>query len=914
MRATNGLISLFFLLMFPLGLQARQNGAVSGAVLDARTGQSVRNVKIAVDGVAGADTTTDIDGIFRLELAPGRYKLHLSAEGFVATTLDQVDVVGGRTIEVSTVLAGKGQGETVDVVERLAPAATAEAMIVERRLAPVVSDSLSSEEIRNTVASDAAGVLEKVTGVSVVDSGYVYVRGLGERYSATMLNNAILPTTEPERRVVPLDLFPASLIDSIKVLKSYSADLPGEFSAGLVQLQTVEFPVKKTLSVGISNSFNSLTTFKRFGTYPGGQRDFLGFDDGTRGLPSQIPQKRLFPGSFTSGEFQTLGRAFAANWAVGETDSQRPSQSYSISGGDTFGKVGLVGAFTFSNTPLTHDETQSYYRVSGGKPVLFTDYPEFHVSNEAVKVGGVANLAWRLNNSNKVIYRNTLTRDTDKEARTFRGYNGGLDGVIESTRLRWVERNLYSGSLEGEHSFSGFRNSLIRWQYTRSRSTRDEPDLREYLRGEQFDGSFVFLQQSASRFFNNLRDDISEPLIEWSTLHAHGKFAALLKAGYRGTFRTRDFNGRLFRFLPAQPNNLNFQLPVNQLLSHENIRPNGFIIRESTRGTDTYDAEMDIHGGFFMADLSLGSRWRVNSGLRYEDANTVVTTVDPFVPGVVPAVARLENRDWLPGINLTFAVTPKHNLRFGYGRTLSRPDFRELSPFEFTNVLGGFNTVGNPELKRARIDNFDARWEWFLGGSQVVAISYFRKQFTNPIEVTVQPTTDLRQSFINADSATNQGMELEWRQNLGTYHHALAPFSIQSNFTLVDSNVDLPDIATLLLTSRSRAMVGQSRYVYNVIVDWEKPNWGSSARFFVNTVSRRITDVGTFGLPDIYQEGTTFLDFAYRYSFGSEGRWGIRLTGENLGNSHYLWTQSDLTQRSYRAGRTFSAGLTFSIY
>jgi hypothetical protein len=131
---------------------------------------------------------------------------------------------------------------------------------------------------------------------------------------------------------------------------------------------------------------------------------------------------------------------------------------------------------------------------------------------------------------------------------------------------------------------------------------------------------------------------------------------------------------------------------------------------------------------------------------------------------------------------------------------------------------------------------------------------------------------------------------------------------------VVDSNVDLPDVATLLLTSRSLPMVGQSRYIYNVIVDWNKPQWGSDARFYVNTVSRRITDVGTFGLPDIYQEGNTFLDFAYQYAFGPERRWSVRVTGENLGNTHHQWTQADLPQRSYRAGRTFSAGLSFSIF
>lgn len=900
-------------LVFVLGLQ--QNGAASGAVLDARTGNTIQNVRVTIEGLPGKEARTDLDGVFRLDLPPGKYRLHFNLENYNETTVDPVEVVGGKTTEATTVLSRKGDiSTTVDVIETIgAAAATAAAMLVERQQAAVVSDSVSSEEIRKSVAGDAAAALEKVTGVSIVDNGYVYVRGLGERYSATMLNNALLPTTEPERRVVPLDLFPASLIDNIKVLKTYSPDLPGEFAGGLVQLQTVEFPRAKTLRAGFTGGFNTLTSFKPFSTYPGGGRDLLGFDDGTREIPSAVPEKRLFAGSFSNQEFQQFGRSFPVNWEATIKDSMRPAQGYSVSAGNTFGRLGLVGAFTFSNSPQYREETQRYYRISGAQPIVYTDYPEFKSSTESARLGTVANAAFRLTPSHKLVFRNTLTRDTDKEARYFKGYNGGVDGVIESRRLRWVERSLYSGSLEGEHALSAFANSVIRWQYTYSRSTRDEPDLRETVRAEEEDGSFS-LSGSPFRFYNNLADRIREPLVEWSTVHQFGGVSAILKVGYRGTFRERDFNARRFVFQRFVGTGLDLKQSANQLLGEANIRPDGFVVRESTRGTDTYDADMDIHGGFVMADVSFGAHFRVNGGYRYEDANIRVTTIDPLVPGSIPAVARLHNKDPLPALNAIFSLTSKQNLRFGYARTLSRPDFRELSPFEFTNVLGGFNTAGNPDLKRATIDNFDARWEWFLGGDQVIAAGYFQKEFTDPIEVTVQPTTDLRQSFLNAKAALNRGFEAEWRRNLRFIHSALLPFSVGANVTVVDSNVDLPEDKTLLLTSRSRPMVGQSRYIYNLTFEWANPRLGSQARFYLNHVSRRITDVGTFGLPDIYQEGNTFLDFVYQYSFGAEQRWGLRFTGENLGNTHYLWTQQDLVQRSYRAGRTLSAGITWSIF
>lgn len=683
-------------------------------------------------------------------------------------------------------------------------------------------------------------------------------------------------------------------------------------------MHTVDFPVDKTLRVSVNYGFNTATTFNRFRSYGGGSYDAFGFDDGGRALPSKIPaNSRLFPGNFSEQEFQELGRSFAANWEASFLDSMRPSMSYSAVGGGTFGRFGLVGALTFSNKPQLYREQQNYLGMVGaGKAAVLTSYPDFQNNLESVKLGGVLNLAARLTASSKLVFRNTLTRDTDKEAREFTGYNEPVDGVINAQRLRWVERGILSHSVEGEHALQSWGNSLLRWQFTYSTSKRDEPDLREVIRLQQSGGSLTFaaLPQSAVRFYNNLSDKIYEPQGEWSRPFYREGVTGLVKLGFRGTFRERDFAARRFRFVPVRTGTLDFSLPFNQLLGPDNIRPDGFVVRENTRATDTYNAEMDVYGGYAMVDLALGSRWRVIGGVRVEDASIVVNTVDPLVPGAVPSRANLVNRDPLPGVNLIYSLTRRQNLRLAYGRTVSRPDFRELSPFDFTNVLGGFNTVGNPNLKRAVIDNFDARWEFFPSGDQVIAASFFFKRFDDPIEVTIQPTTDLRQSFLNADNARNYGLELEFRRSLRFLSPRLAPFLVQGNFTFVDSNVVIPASEAILLTSKERALVGQSRYIYNLIAEWAKPKWRSNARFYVNSVSRRITDVGTFGLPDIYQERNNFLDFVYQYDILEGGKFSLRFSAENLGDNHYHWTQGGFTHRSFRIGRTFTAGTSFAVF
>ncbi len=900
------------------GLAAQTGGGtLSGTLYDGANGTPVRGALVEVAGT-GLRAETDLDGKYRLQVAAGKYTVKFTAPNYLPAAIEDVVVVAGANTDASTVVVTAASVTTVEVTETIsAVAATSEMVTQERKLAAAVSDGISGQEIRSSTASDAAGAMQQVTGVSIVESGYVYVRGLGERYSATMLNNAMIPTTEPERRVVPLDLFPAALIDNIKVLKTYTPDLPGEFSGGLVQMSTIEFPTKAVFRVSGSTGINTVTSFKPFETYRGGGRDIFGFDDGTRSLPASVAaDTRLFRGVFTAQQLQDFGRAFTPDYELQPVASMRPEQSYSVAGGNTWGKLGLVGALTFSNSPQANYEERNFLTMSGNAPILFNTYSNYNAFNQAARLGGVLNAAYKLNGANKLIFRNTLTRDTDMESRRMTGFNNSIGSDIEATRLRWVERGLYSVTAEGDHAVSKLGNSVFHWQLSVSNSSRNEPDLRETIRQLEENGRtrHLPLPESGLRFFNQLDDRIYEPQGDWSKPFFKGPVTGVFKLGFRGTFRQRDFSARRFRFVPVRTQTIDFFAPANVVLGRDNIRPDGFEIRENTRGTDTYDAKMDVYGGYAMVDLALGGRWRVVGGMRVEDATIRVETVDPLIPGAVPSIALLENRDPLPSVNVIYALSPRQNLRFGYGRTLSRPDFRELSPFDFTNVLGGFNTVGNPNLRRARIDNFDARWEWFPGGDQVIAASFFFKDFTDPIEVTIQPTTDLRQSFVNAAGAKNFGAELEFRRNLSFIHPRLRGFGLQTNFTFVESNVDIPENQALLLTTRNRPLLGQSRFIHNIIADWSKVQWRSSARFSLNSVSRRITDVGAVGLPDIYQERNNFLDFVYQFDVREDGKLSLKFTAENLLDNRYRWTQGDFVHRAFRLGRTYSFGTSFSAF
>ncbi|MDE0100830.1 MAG: carboxypeptidase regulatory-like domain-containing protein [Bryobacterales bacterium] len=299
-------LALAVLALVP-GLPAQDSGGtVLGFVYDAGTGNPIPQVEVELVGDLTITAKTTTEGSFVLDgVPPGTYTVKYASTHHQAVNVEGFEVIAGEMADASAVMSSKGERTVVDVIATVtASVATQEAMLVERKLASTVSDSISAEEIRGGTASDASEAIGKVTGVTTMND-FVFVRGLDPRYSGTTLNNALLASTEPERRVVPLDLFPASLVNSIKVQKTYSPHLPGEFSAGLVQVETTEFPTRPTLNVSYSVGYNDQTQGHIFLDYPGGGRDFWGFDDGTRALPGAIPaDQRVDRFNFSRDELQ----------------------------------------------------------------------------------------------------------------------------------------------------------------------------------------------------------------------------------------------------------------------------------------------------------------------------------------------------------------------------------------------------------------------------------------------------------------------------------------------------------------------------------------------------------------------------------------------------------------------------------
>jgi outer membrane receptor protein involved in Fe transport len=918
-RPIASLLAVALLTTFPAAagaLDGQQNGntvRVTGRVLDSINAQPLPGVTLTVVNTSQT-AVTDLDGRYTLTLPPGRHEVSVAMDGFQTKTL-QVDADARGPIELTTSLAVGGFTEEVTVTGDMQDAVTSSgaAQLMERRRAQTISDNLGSQEMKQNADSNAASALQRVTGLSVVDSQYVFVRGLGERYSNTTLGGAVVPSTQPERRVVSLDMFPAGLLDSVSVVKTYTPDRSAEFAGGLVEVVPSKLPVRPMFDVAFEAGANSLTFGKDVFDYAGSGSDWLAYDDGMRSLPGGIPDRRLIRGGiytpelgFGRDQLKQFGESFQNLWEPESADGRANTQ-WSAAFGRRWGAFGVLGSFNQTQRGQYREEVQNYYRTDDAGLTPFSEY-DYRAYDVRSAWAAMLNAGYQLSSNNRLAFQGFSTNTGTRESRQFEGFNADAGLNLRNQRLMWLEENLQSGQLTGEHFLPGLSNSRFDWRASVSRSNRDEPDLRETLY-QEIGGRYLLADESQSgiRMFNDLDEDAVDVAANWSTSFVNWKgLPTVLKVGTQYTTRQRDFGSRRFRFIPLNTSGLDLSLSPEQLFTPANIGTR-FELREETRATDFYDAEQNTAGGYAMLDIALSNTWRLVGGLRAERFDQTVNTFDLFDTDVDDELdqvtASLEDTDVFPALNVVNAIRPNQNLRFGVSQTVNRPEFRELAPFEFTDIVGGRAVVGNPNLSRTLIQNYDLRWEWFGQADEVISAGAFLKNFNDPIERFVEPTAQLRTSFQNADSARNFGLEFEARKRI------TPALMVGGNYTYVDSAITLAPSQTNVLTSLERPLAGTSQNLFNGFV--EGRTGALTARVLANYYDDRIADVGSLGLPDILEKGRLTFDFAAQYRVR---RLTLRFSADNLTDEAIEYQQGGELQRRYTLGRTFALQFGFSAF
>jgi outer membrane receptor protein involved in Fe transport len=910
--------------------QKEQRVRVTGTVRDESNAITLPGLPIEVVGT-GETVYTDVDGRYVLDLPPGTHQLKVVMEGYQERTVT-VDVQpGARSTTADIGLTMAKFAETVTVTAESpqdAVTSSQEMQLIERKHAQVISDNLGAQEMKANGDTDAAAAMSRVTGLSIVDNQYVFVRGLGERYSNTTLAGSVIPTTEPDKKVVPLDLFPAGLLDSVQVSKSYSPDRSAEFAGGLVQIVPVKLPTRPVVDFAYSISFYETATGDPIPLSPLDGNDVFGFNDGARALPSSFPTGKIVRRGiytpevgFSEQEITAFGRALdRAQWTPQREDGV-PGHNWGVVLGNRFGKLGVVASVTHQYKEQYVQEQRGFFRISEGTELEPVSLYDLEYGTQRALLGIVGNVAYQFAPSHRVAVENFYSHSGRDEGRFFEGPNTDNARFYRNRRLQFIEEGLLSNGVTGEHFFQNLSNSRLDWRVTYAQATRDEPDLREVLYEANLqanaDGTFAPVgnfnladeSQSGFRMFSELNDDTVDAAVNWSVFSTAGERPTQLKFGLNYVERTRDFQSRRFRYIPivlnkSDPPAVQFNPTLEpELLYTDNNIGTAFRFNEETRPVDAYDGDQSTTAVYGMLDMAMSAKNRLVAGARVEHFDQQVNTFDPFGLFERQLTTENKNTDVFPAVNFVRALSSNTNLRLSYSATVNRPEFRELAPFEFTDVVGNRAVRGNPDLERALIQNLDARWELFPGGRGVVAASAFFKYFDQPIERVVISGAQPIVTFQNADKARNFGLEFE------AAHQVLDFLFVGANYTFVDSKITLTPDQITVQTSPERPLAGQSKNLFNLTADVDVR--GFSVRALVNFFGDRISDVGANQAPDVIEQGRGSLDLLFGHRFG---RFNVRFSIDNVTDSEYLFTQGVEDQRVFKLGRTFQLSFGLNVF
>lgn len=904
---------------------------LNGVVVDAENQKPVVNAKVYISGLADFLVTNEL-GQFYTEVASGTYNisvLHAQFNSQIKNNLAVLDPAQ-NTVNIELTPAGAELPEFV-VVEPFIEGSLA-SVLEERRANNSVANYLSMEQISQSGDSDAAGALKRVTGLTLVDGKFIFIRGLGERYSSTLLNGANLPSPDPTRRVVPLDLFPTSIIESIEVQKGYSAELPAEFGGGSVVLRTISVPDENFLNLGFSYTHNSQTTGKDGLKYAGGDNDWTGFDDGTRAIPDRLadaisgdtelrPNNPFFEGGFSPEELELIGESLNSNYDLRFANID-PGLGFDAAGGMRFelesGPIlGFSAAFEYGGEYETRSELRRDYIVSTGTHLSLDSEELSQTTSRDINASGFLTTGIEFSDLHKIAANYMLLRSTQNFAEIAEGFNEDLGNSRRIYELRWSERDLNSLQLFGEHSYPILSDLNLNWQFTDSTANFDEPDNRIYRYDQRDEGDFVFSTRndSNSRVFRSLTDDSRNIRYDLKLpLSFSNNHDLMVNLGQNWVKKDRNSDIRRFVFEDVGPlvNQIDRTDPLSEILNPDFIAPNGFQLIEVTRATDNYFASLDIKGNYYGFDYVYKDNLRFSLGVRHETFNQSVTTFRLFDPNQSPVTASLADDDWFPAFSSTWVMNDSHQFRFNYSVTATRPDFKELSSAQFKDPVLNRNVIGNPDLVVGKITHYDLRWDKYFSPGEFVSLSFFYKQFENPIEITILPGSSRIISYDNAEAAENAGVEIEVYKDFSFISDRLNNFYVSANYAYINSEIQLSTNGPSGQTNNTRPLQGQSPYVTNIQLGYDNKDKGISASLLFNQFGERISEAGTSGRPDIYEQPFNQVDFVYSHAFAR--RWKISFKAKNLLDDEVVFSQGEEVTRSFTRGREFSLGVSFDVF
>jgi outer membrane receptor for ferrienterochelin and colicin len=920
-----------FLAFFPAGALAfplfAQTGTLCGVVADAKNREPLIGAAVVVVGTS-TGAVTDMDGYYRIEgLRPGTYAVSASYVSYQTRTLEGIKLAAGQETNLDIALEDAAlQLQNVTVVAQRRLGTEMAVLSTVRNSLPVAS-GISAQQISRTQDNDAAEALRRIPGITIVDDRFIVVRGLAQRYNNVWLNEAATPSGETDSRAFSFDVLPSSLIDNMMIFKSPSAELPADFSGGFVRISTKNIPEGNTFRIAWQTGYNTSASFRRFSLAEGYASDRAGLGAASRLLPATMPAHL---NEVSTAEAADITRQINKGWAV-RNFTALPEQKLALTLDRSFrignAKTGHIANLNYStgyDCFETVNNNYLSYDMKNNRPSYRFRYDDVQYRN-TVKLGALFNSSL-VTDKHKLELRNFFNLRGTSSLSQRQGTDYYSDDDIRRWESIYTSRTTYSGQLSGSHRF---REDVNKADWTAgyayaNYSEPDRKDVKSMLRttgGEQ-----RYYVSDPTRYYQELDDHSFSLSANYEhTFRMSGRLAVTLRNGVYGEYKDRDFAARRFVYnLLGTGYNRYADWDYTTVFSDENIAADRIYLKESTNKSDAYDAGRRLGAAYLSAKLNDGSKLNVDVGLRLEYYGLKLNGYEP--DGIKPVSLDEGVADWFPSVNTTYNVHEQRLLRFAYGRSVNRPEFREIVPYVYYDFGLNANLSGMPGLKNAYTDNFDLRYEYYPSPAETLMVGIFYKSFDNPIEQTYNEAgSGLQYTFHNAEQAETCGIEVDVKKQLDFI--GLDGLSLVFNGAYIYSRVHFAEGSF----ERDRPMQGQSPYLVNAGLFYLHDEKGLSASLLYNRIGRRIESVGVpmqnpnDDIPDIYEMPRHSLDFTFSKKVGryAEIKGGIKdVLNATIAYKQFLGLtepssgeKREVEQliRSYRPGITVNVGLSLKF-
>lgn len=929
------------------------NGTLSGKVVDGKTGETLIGVSVLVENTSYA-TVTDLDGNYLInDIAAGTYTVVYKYIGYENFTANNIVIRNNENTTQNVVLnTGEINLKTVEVKAQVKRESASAVYLIQKN-STIIQSGISSEDIKKSPDRNTGEALKRVSGASLQDGRFAIIRGLSDRYNNAMLNENLLPSTEPDRKTFAFDIFPANIVDNILILKTAQPDMPSEFAGGIVQINTKSIPEKNFFNATYGISFIEQTTFKRYNAYAGSKTDFLGIDN-KRALPSTFPSAinlHNLQVSYADAARQEVikinSQLINQNWATNQKIAT-PNQSLQLSGG--FNKkwknisVGAVMALSYNYATKNTMGERNRQEINGTPYYNFTDIKSNISTNTAV----LANFSLIIKNNHKINFKNLFTINSDNNTIERTGTSFVNNVAVKRTSLEFITNQVINTGINGNHYFEKEKIKL-NWNGGFILVKRNQPNTRRFSYEKNLNDTLPYQYISgaqdpllSSMFYSNLNEKVLNAGFDVSNELKMFSKKDNIKVGMFYQNRNRDFNARTFY---AYVNNHSLDtLGVENIITPQNYNlGNISVIQQNFEQGLIYKAQSNLTAAFVMFTNNFTPKLKAVWGFRmeyfnqqmnipnkqidtsyYDPINGVVTvykTVDSiyttkYFSGIsksdtngAPILDKhgiqKSNFPLLPSINLIYSLNETMNLRFSYGQTITRPEFRELSAFHYFDFVADAGLSGNSKLQQTLIHNFDLRYEYFMGKGQVFNATFFAKKFTNTIEQTAIANGSSQEfQYNNAQSAFLVGAEIEFRKRLDFIHKSLIDLQFISNFAYIYSSVDVSKIKNNAGDESKRSMQGQSPFIINLGLMYQHPKIGFGATVLYNQIGHRLIAIGEVGNPSWYENSRPILDLQFSQKVGKYLT--FKLTFSDLIAMPQLFYQNAAnTPKSYQKGKDF---------